>query len=110
MLPQSERLSRPRISELLKKGRRHTDALFDVRYLPAPSFQATIIISKKVAPLSVRRHLLKRRMSAALRAQKSHLGKTHIACVLKKSINPPSKDEYERALSDFIRKALSKSV
>ena len=110
MLKQSERLSRPLITELLKKGRRHTDALFDARYLPADAFQATVVVSKKVAPLSVSRHLLKRRMNAALRGQKTLLGKIHIACILKKTTNPPSTAEYTNALTEFIRKMHSKSV
>lgn len=110
MLNKSERLSRPLISELLKIGRRHSDALFDIRFAPAPSFGATVIVSKKVAPLSVKRHLLKRRMNAAIRAQRSALGKIRIACVLKKTATPPSTAEYTNALTEFIRKALTKSV
>lgn len=110
MLSQSERLSRPLITALLKSGRRHSDALFDIRYLPALSFGATVVVSKKVAALSVGRHLLKRRMNAALRMQKTMLGNIHIACILKKAVVAPTTKEYERGLSEFIRKALTKSV
>jgi len=110
MLSQSERLSRPRISELLKKGRRHSGALFDIRYATSTHFEATVIVSKKVAPLSVRRHLLKRRMNAALRAKKQQLVNMHIAIVLKKTNHPPSSKEYTLALEEFIRKDITKGV
>ena len=110
MFKKSERLSRLMIGELLRKGQRYSGALFDIRFLSSTRFMASIVVSKKVAPRSVARHLLKRRMVAALTSQKSTIGNINLVCVLKKTSHVPTTKEYSLELSEFARNSIRKSV
>ena len=62
-----QRLSRPDLSLALNKGRRFSSEHFTITTSPHQHGYA-VVVPKKVARLSVRRHLIKRRVSEALRS------------------------------------------
>lgn len=66
MFSRRERLSRAAFPTALTSGRRFSSANFSV-VLPKESRGYAVIVSKKVARLSVTRHLIKRRVLEALR-------------------------------------------
>lgn len=102
MLRARERLSRSAVEECMKKGRRFSGALFDIRYRRAPAFQAAVVISKKVSPTSVGRHMRKRKMVAALKQRYSPLAGTQMVIILKKVPGAPTVVGYTEALDAFI--------
>lgn len=67
MFPRTKRLSREDITPSLKVGRRVSSKYFTA-ILPDKKEGFTVIISKKTVRLAVTRHLIKRRVLAALRA------------------------------------------
>lgn len=67
MFPRRERLSREHISAAIPVGRRLSSKHFTA-ILPKEGSGFAVVVSKKVARLSVTRHLIKRRVLAALRA------------------------------------------
>ena len=66
MFPRRERLSREQISAALPAGRRVSSKYFTI-ILPKEGGGFAVILPKKVARLSVTRHLIKRRVLAALK-------------------------------------------
>ncbi|MCX6787915.1 MAG: ribonuclease P protein component [Candidatus Kaiserbacteria bacterium] len=67
MFPQRERLPRAKFPAALSSGRRLSSVNFSV-VLPKEAHGYAVIVSKKVARLSVTRHLIKRRVLVTLRA------------------------------------------
>ncbi|MDO8231836.1 MAG: ribonuclease P protein component [bacterium] len=67
MFPRRERLSREYISAALPAGRRVSSKHFTA-VLPKEGRGFAVIVPKKVARLSVTRHLIKRRVLAALKS------------------------------------------
>jgi len=67
MFARRARLSRDDISALMKTGRKYSGRFFYVRALPSERPAAAFSVGKKVSPLSVGRHLVKRRAAHALR-------------------------------------------
>ena len=66
MFSRRERLSRAAFPTALSTGRRFSSTNFSV-VLPKESRGYAVVVSKKVARLSVTRHLIKRRVLEALR-------------------------------------------
>lgn len=66
MFSRRERLSRAGFSDALSAGRRLSSNNFSI-VIPRKSKGYAVIVSKKVARLSVTRHVIKRRVLAALR-------------------------------------------
>lgn len=72
MLPQSKRLSRKEVEEVLKNGRRFSSQYFfatlfrpTVPLTPGPRF--AVVVSKKTAGTAVKRNALRRRTYQAIR-------------------------------------------
>lgn len=65
MLPRPKRLDRASFGPSAS-GKRLISAHFSVSYTPSPLGRAAVVVSKKVAKTSVARHLLKRRVTAAI--------------------------------------------
>lgn len=66
MFAKRERLPRGVFAGALARGRRYTSAHFSILH-PEGSQGYAVVVPKKVARLSVTRHQLKRRVTAALR-------------------------------------------
>lgn len=69
MLPRHQRLSRPRIEYIFKKGRKIVRNPFILKFLPTsrPVSRFCVIVSAKVAPKAVTRNLVRRRIHEVLR-------------------------------------------
>lgn len=61
MLPTHSRLSREDFLTTFKGARRARFPGIQVLYIPHPTLQVSVVVSKKVAPLAVRRNYLRRR-------------------------------------------------
>lgn len=67
MLPTHSRLSREDFITTFKGARRTRFPGIQVLYIPHPTLQVSVVVSKKVAPLAVRRNYLRRRTYAFFR-------------------------------------------
>ena len=54
--------------EVLKKGRKVHTAPYSLYYMPAPTFRAAVVVSKKIARRAVVRNHIRRRTYTALRS------------------------------------------
>lgn len=81
MLQKRDRLTRDEVAHLGPNARRVRAASLSLRYLPAPGTapghkarsKFGVVVSKKVAKSAVGRHLLRRRLYAAIREKRSVL-------------------------------------
>lgn len=67
MVPKHSRLSREAFLATFKVAKRARGAGIQVLYTPAPTFKASVVVSKKVAPLAVSRNRIRRVTYATLR-------------------------------------------
>lgn len=65
MLPKARRLTRASFAPL-SAGKRAVSAHFSITWLPSDKGRAAAVVSKKVAPKAVDRHMLKRRIIDAI--------------------------------------------
>jgi ribonuclease P protein component len=102
MLRARERLSRTALDECMRKGRRFSGALFDIRYRKTTGFRAAVVISKKVSPTSVGRHARKRKVVAAIKSRYEALSGIEMVIILKKVPDAPTIVGYTEALDTFL--------
>lgn len=104
MLPRSKRLSREGF-DLLTRARRVTSEHFSISYTePNKIGGFGIVVSKKIAPLSVTRHLLKRQIRSIL-ATYNHKGRAVVVFARKGAPGlsfDESKDELSRLLQSIL--------
>ncbi|MDB5204002.1 MAG: Ribonuclease [Candidatus Taylorbacteria bacterium] len=88
MFPQSHRLSRADVSNVIKSGRVIHTLLFSVRILSVvtPHFKCAFVISKKELKLSVDRNMAKRKARMVLREISTELSPVYFVVFVKKTI------------------------
>ena len=68
MISKEQRLDRGVFMEVLKRGRKVHTATYSLYYMPAPTFRAAVVVSKKIARRAVVRNHIRRRTYTALRS------------------------------------------
>lgn len=85
MLPRKHKLTRVEIGSLFDKGRLFSANDFNIKYrtetTPTDN-KFAVIVGKKVAPLAVRRHQIKREIMASLDKNSVGRGKNGIYCAI----------------------------
>ena len=62
MLARSQRLSRRQFTDFFKAGTRYHSEYATIVFVPYPTLHGSVVVSKKVARLAVRRNQLRRRV------------------------------------------------
>ncbi|MCF7816070.1 MAG: ribonuclease P protein component [Candidatus Pacebacteria bacterium] len=62
MLPKKERLSREEFNRFFLLGKRHHTPSLQIVYVPHPTLQVSVVVSKKIAKLAVERNKIRRRI------------------------------------------------
>jgi ribonuclease P protein component len=110
MLPKNKRLTSGEVEHVLKYGKFFRTSFYTIRYSTAvTTAKFAVVVSKKVAPTSVQRHVTKRSIYEALRMNIVKLGATtplHAAIVVTCPANTFTK---ERAHTTIVS-ALTKCV
>ncbi len=85
MLPKKERLSRQEFNRFFSIGKKtHTPSL-QLVYAPHATFHASVVVSKKVAKLAVRRNKIRRRIYDIVRRYRTEMNNTGVFIFLTKS-------------------------
>ena len=109
MLPKKERLSRQEFNRFFSVGEKiHTPSLHIV-YAPHASFHASVVVSKKVAKLAVRRNKIRRRIYDIVRRYQREKHTTGVFIFLTKSgiekkTYPSIKEEVQTSIDSINKK------
>jgi len=74
MLPKKERLSRKEFNRFFSVGKRFHSPSLQVVYAPHDTFHASVVVSKKIARLAVKRNKIRRRIYDIVRRYKMERG------------------------------------
>lgn len=105
MLSKSSRLNRELFLAIFKKSRRLSGVGFQVLYTPAPTFRASVVVSKKVASLATKRNYIRRRIYTTLRTLGASRALTGYYIVL---VTPESKKHSFSDLLSSIQESIEK--
>jgi len=107
MLPKKERLSRAEFNRFFSMGKRMHSPSVQVVYSPHPELHASVVVSKKVARLAVKRNKIRRRIYDIVRNYRLQNPVTGVFIFLTKpSVNTLT---YE-ALKDEIQTCIQKGT
>lgn len=110
MLPAKNRIKKGFLPDILKQSRPFSSAYFVLRVhlrgdLVVPHPRVAIIISKKVAPKAVDRHLIKRRISAVLEKIIRQARDVDFIFLAQRNILELSPSELEKELLNLLKEA-----
>lgn len=108
MLPKKERLKRIDFSRFFSVGRRVNTPLFQLIYSEYPSLHVSVVVSKKVSKLAVKRNKIRRRVYDVVRTYRKEAKTTGVYIfIMKAEAAGASYEEIRDVAQTAIKKLVS---
>jgi len=109
MLSKKERLSRKEFSRFFSLGKRSNSKIFTLVYSPHPTFQASVVVPKKVEKSAVKRNKIRRQIYDIVRShQKTEDFVGVFIFLLKSNTKELKHEEVIEEVLEIIKKAINK--
>jgi len=105
MLKKSNRLTRKEVGEVIKNGKKAHGPLFSLVYVPAETFKATVVVSKKVSSGAAERNKLRRKVYSLLDEESVKKKPFHVMVVVKKRIKEVTFSNFSLSLLETMRES-----
>lgn len=107
MLPKTNRLTTESFDAVIADGRMLREGTLQMKYLKGQTPAFGVAVSKKVAPLSVRRHFVKRTIYRLLQKNLNLFPDVHGIIFISKETLAQNNDEIENSLKILAHKVAS---
>lgn len=107
MLKKSERLDRTSFTSYFKKGKKTNGTYTTIVFCPAPTFQASVVVGKKVSKKAVTRNSFRRRLYGILESYRQQLKLVGVYIIIAKpEISKLTKRAFSTNLAEEVGRVL----
>lgn len=106
MLSYNNRLRRSRVEHILKKGQKHANQHFSIKFLRRSRDQSrfAVVVSLKVEPKAVDRNRLRRRIYQAIKHAEQPKEPVDMVLITRKSVKEMSFQELQEEINSILSK------